>query len=183
MWVRGVRAVNHNSYGFDPHGTRKTWSHYLVIEGCVAEQNGLDGFTLDQTKHISLLDSIARRNARHGVNIVTGSANVLVRRVSATLNGAADVGDHTVGCGIIAQNNDKELQTRDCIIDDSIVAESPRGGICLSDVINVTISNTRALLSRFPTSPCFLLRSSRSVALLNSTCVARSLRRVSALHS
>lgn len=103
LWIRGVRAVNHGAYGFDPHGTRKLWSHYLVMQGCVAERNGLDGFTLDQTKHVSLLDSIAHRNSRHGVNIVTGSVDVLVRRVSASMNGADQVGAGAVGCGIIVQ--------------------------------------------------------------------------------
>lgn len=172
LWIRGVRMRNHYAYGFDPHGTRATWSNYLVIEGSVAEKNGLDGFTLDQTKHISLLDSVARDNYRHGVNIVTGSSDVVVRRLTSQNNGE-DPGRRNVGCGITVQNNDPALQTKDCILDSNTIMEATRAGVCVSDSINVTISNTKTTIMRTD-SPCYLLRTSSKVAIVNSTCLNKS---------
>ena len=181
LWIQGVRAINHREYGFDPHGTRDSWSHYLVMQDCVADNNGKDGFALDQTNHISLLDSAARRNARHGVNIVTGSRDVLMRRVSVDFNGGVLPG--SFGCGIIAQNNVKELQTQDIVIDNSTVTESPRGGVCISDSMNVTVSNLNTTITRFYQAPCFLLRQARSVRFKNAHCTARSGRRISEIQS
>lgn len=80
---------------------RKKWSNYVCIEGCVVDDNGKDGFTLDRSRNIALLDSSARRNARHGVNIVTGSRNVLVRNVQSHHNGVDNL--EKVGCGVIVQ--------------------------------------------------------------------------------
>lgn len=179
LWVRGVRMVNHREYGFDPHGVlegkRRVWSHYLVIERCEANRNGLDGFTLDQTRHISLLDSSAEGNKRHGVNVVTGSKDVVVRRVTARDNG---LDRKLAGCGIMVQNNNKKVQTRDCILDRNVVVDAFRGGVCVDDSINVTISNTKTTIRKYPKTPCYLFRQSKKVVIIKSSCDAVSGQRV-----
>lgn len=66
VYLNRVRVRNHHGYGFDPHGSKKFWSYRLIIENCVSEKNGLDGFTLDQTIRGSVRNCLARNNGRHG---------------------------------------------------------------------------------------------------------------------
>lgn len=89
----------------------------------------------------------------------------------------------TCVCVRLRRNNDKTLQTRDCVLDWNTVSESPRGGVCVSDAVNVTISNTNATITRFSDTPCYLLRNSTQVVLKNSRCITRSMRRVSQIDS
>lgn len=66
LYLYRVRVIRHAGYGFDPHGSKKYWGYYLVIDDCRAERSGLDGFTIDQTVHASITRCVSTANDRHG---------------------------------------------------------------------------------------------------------------------
>lgn len=173
VWLDGIKVMNNLKYGFDPHGKQDIWGKYLVIDNCCAENNGLDGFTLDQTLHISLLNSVAIGNGRHGVNVVTGSRNVVIKNNNFVNNGEAS----KVGCGIVLQNN-KELSTSYATISYNQVRNSPRAGICLDDVHNVNISHVTIHIDTYPRTVCIFLARVKKVSISNTTCNVTSGRRL-----
>ena len=68
-----VEIMNCTGYGFDPH-TRTT---RLLMLGCVAHHNGLDGaydgITLDGNYEAEVIGCTSYANGRHGFNLVTAS--------------------------------------------------------------------------------------------------------------
>ena len=137
LYLQGVSVQNNIGYGFDPHGSKLEWAYYLLIDGCEAVNNGLDGFTLDQTYFVTLKRSWAYNNARHGLNIVTGSNYVRV-----TLNVMKDNGfDSGVGCNMMAQNN-QELGTKNLEFSYNRLFNARKAGFCFSDVSDVRVSNS-----------------------------------------
>jgi parallel beta-helix repeat protein len=139
-----VRVRNFQGYGFDPHGVKPSiWGKSLTITNCVSENNGWDGFTLDQTKDIVCENNTAKGNGRHGFNIVTGSANILLKNNYIKDNGFTYYDKETkstgVGCGVMMQNN-LEYGTQNMNVDQNIIISSAKAGICLNNVLNVEIS-------------------------------------------
>lgn len=139
VWMRGVRVRNNHTYAFDPHGSKDRWGYYLVVEDCISECNGLDGFTIDQYFYVSVLRCVGDRNDRHGVNVITGSRVVLVKDCVFRANGAASGS----GFGIVAQNNDTrgKFGTRSCRFVSNRVEDCTRGAVCLRDVSDITLRN------------------------------------------
>jgi parallel beta-helix repeat protein len=79
-----VEVYNCTDYGFDPHErcTR------FVFNGCIAHDNGLDGFTFDGCYGLSVINCSSFLNGRHGINLVTGSANVAITNCIVNTNGS-----------------------------------------------------------------------------------------------
>ena len=148
IFLNELKIVNFQGYGFDPHGTKSEWGHGLVITNSVAESNGYDGFTLDQTIGITITGSESRYNDRHGINVVTASKKTCVSHNLAEYNGYA-----TKGCGIAVQSNQKELiseksgktieesKTQNYKLEGNVILDNIRGGICLKDAPDATLKD------------------------------------------
>lgn len=141
VWMARVRVRHNHKYAFDPHGSNDRWAYFLVIEDCVSEGNGLDGFTIDQTFYVSVLRCTGRRNERHGVNVISGSRFVLVKHCVAESNGSVS----GKGFGLVAQNNltDGDLNTNSVIFVENTVKDCFRGAVCLRDVWDVRVDSNR----------------------------------------
>ncbi|AYV81807.1 MAG: hypothetical protein Harvfovirus64_1, partial [Harvfovirus sp.] len=135
-----VRVTQMTRYGFDPHGHKNAmeWAQNLTITNCISDENGWDGFTIDQTEYITLWNNIARENGRHGFNIVTGSTNGIISNNTATNNGYDLDPDTMGGCGITVQNN-FNLGTSHIQILSNLLVNNKRAGICLNQVTDITI--------------------------------------------
>lgn len=164
LYLKRVLVKNNIGYGFDPHGSKTYWSYYLLIEDCVAHDNGLDGFTLDQTKFVGIRYSTSFDNARHGMNIVTGT-----RYVVALGNEVKDNGfDSAVGCGIMAQNN-QGFGTRYIKILKSIAKNNRKASICLNDVTDIEIADNK-LSNKHPKAVCYMFDDARKIKLYGNKC-------------
>lgn len=73
LYLYRVRVVHNLGYGLDPHGDKIEWGYRLIIDECEAIENGMDGITIDQTMYALIRNSSSIKNARHGINIVTGT--------------------------------------------------------------------------------------------------------------
>ncbi len=141
VWLYRVRCRSNYTYALDPHGDKgppPRWSFYLVVEECVSERNGLDGITVDQSMYVSVLRCVCKNNARHGVNVVTGSRYVLVKGCRLELNGA----ESGNGFGLVAQNNDTrgKFGTHSVIFAENSVRSCYKGAVALRDVHNITVT-------------------------------------------
>ncbi len=124
-----VEIYNVSRYGFDPHeGTRQ-----LVITHCVARDNGADGFTIDGSSDVTIVDSEAYGNGRHGFNIVTGSADLELLANQAYGNG---------GSGLAIQTGDNEIRawTSGVIVSGGRYDDNGRAGIEVRQASDVVIS-------------------------------------------
>lgn len=124
-----VEIHNVSRYGFDPHeGTRQ-----LVITHCVAHDNGADGFTIDGSSDVTIVDSEAYGNGRHGFNIVTGSTDVELLANQSYGNG---------GSGLVIQTGDNEIRawTSGVVVSGGRYDDNSRAGIEVRQASDVTIS-------------------------------------------
>ncbi len=132
VWMKNMRIINNKWYGFDPHGANTDWSYYLVMEDCYSARNGKDGYTIDQYYYVSLLNSVAVDNDRHGINVVSGSRYVLIK--------GNRVRGHS-GCGLTVQNN--EFGTRSTRFMENILEDYGLAGICIRGVHDVQAVRNR----------------------------------------
>lgn len=93
----GVDVANCSRYGVDPH--ERTVG--LTIKSVSAHHNGVDGIVVDFCRDVRIENTTAFANGRHGINVVTGSQNVLVLNSSSTGNG---------GSGLVIQTGDNEAR-------------------------------------------------------------------------
>lgn len=182
LWLNKVRIKNNYGYGFDPHGSKTHWAYFLLIENSMADRNGLDGFTLDQTYFVSLLNSLSIANDRHGINIVTGSRYSVIKGNRAISNGYKVSG--RVGCGFVAQNN-QEKGTYGVRMIANKAIDSSKAGILIDDVENVILTgNTVTNWNRASKAQCVRLSSTKryrskqkrvqGVKLIRNTCAVRA---------
>ncbi len=99
--------------------------------------NGLDGFTLDQTYYVTLKQSRERNNARHGLSIVTGTRYVQVVENVMKGNGF----DSDVGCNMVAQNN-QQLGTKHIRYSYNRLVNGRDAGFCFDNVSDVVVSRS-----------------------------------------
>lgn len=128
-----VEIYGVSRYGFDPHeGTRQ-----LVITHCVSHDNGADGFTIDGSSDVTIVDSEAYGNGRHGFNIVTGSADVELLANQAYGNS---------GAGLVIQTGDNEVRawTAGVVVSGGRYDDNSRAGIEVRQASDVTISGVVA---------------------------------------
>ncbi|AYV80991.1 MAG: hypothetical protein Harvfovirus12_27 [Harvfovirus sp.] len=142
IWFDYVRVTEMNHYGFDPHGhkTIMFWGQNLTITNCISDNNGWDGFTLDQTFNIVAENNLASNNGRHGYNVVTGSGHALIQNNIAIDNGYYYVPPPAKGCGITVQNN-FQFGTKDVHIIGNTLINNNFAGICLNNVSNIIIED------------------------------------------
>lgn len=159
-----VKTMNFQGYGFDPHGQKKTniYGNVLLIKNCLSTHNNWDGFTLDQTKNVYVVNCTARSNGRHGFNVVTGSNNVTLLNVTSFVDGYYFTTGS--GCGIQVQNN-QGYPTRNVVIINNTIIDPKKAGICLNGVSNIQIKGNRNY-----GKTCFRIENSSNVTINNNTC-------------
>lgn len=143
IWFDYVKVDSFQDYGFNPHGIKsdRIWANYLTISNCISQNNGWDGFTIDQTFYGFITNSLSQNNGRHGFNIVTGAKFINLDNNTAENNGINDnTFDNVNGCGFTVQNNFL-FDTSDVIMNNNIITNNLKSGICLSDVYNINITN------------------------------------------
>lgn len=160
----GVRVMNFQGYGFDPHGQKKTniYGDILIIKNCLSTHNDWDGFTLDQTKNIYVSNCTARSNGRHGFNVVTGSKNVTIVNSTSFVDGYYYLTGS--GCGVKVQNN-QGYPTENVKILNMLVIDPKKGGICIEGVTNIVATNNRLY-----GKTCFRIETTTNVTVNNNTC-------------
>ena len=131
---------NWYGYGLDPHGASSIYApgYHTTITNCVVRDNAYDGITVDKTEHSLVSGNTIVNNARHGINIVTGSKFANIYGNTITNNGWWYEGKPGVGCGIMLQNN-QFFDTRDAVVHGNTIVNASRAGICLTDVENIEI--------------------------------------------
>lgn len=164
LYLRRVGTINHGGYGFDPHGSKKHWSYYLLLEDCYARNNGLDGFTLDQTFYVGMTGCLSEKNDRHGTNIVTGTRYAVISRNVMRNNGFPS----KVGCGIMSQNN-QGFGTIGIRLVNNVVINSRKASLCFNGVKSVVVSGNRVSNSNNKAF-CYYVDQSRGVAFRSNTC-------------
>jgi parallel beta-helix repeat protein len=183
VFVDGMAIKNFQGYGFDPHGVKatKTWSKNLTIINSYSGFNAWDGYTIDQSHNVILMNNTAESNGRHGFNIVTGSENVTMTNNYAIGNGFTYYME-TRGCGFMIQNN-LNYGTKNVNMTDNRIFNSSDAGVCATDVANIIISNN--IINLTSVRSCIRVRNvniglityneclnaSRGVLLTNSTVV------------
>lgn len=167
-----VHIMNFQGYGFDPHGTKTPvrWAKGLTITNCVSENNDWDGYTIDQTTDVLIDNCIAKFNGRHGINIVTGSQNVVIRNNYLYDNGHyfEDIGG---GCGIAVQNN-LNFGTRNIKVTNNTVLLSDRGSICINGAMDTLVSNNYAINA---TSCLQVSRGSKNITFQDNMCMTNQM--------
>lgn len=161
LLIRSVKVKNNLGYGFDPHGSKKHWSYYLVMENCKADNNMLDGFTIDQTVHASIIGGVSTGNDRHGYNVVTGTQLAVFRDCVARNNGQKS----KVGYGFVAQNN-QNYGTSRIVFDNIRSFNSWRGAVKFKDVFDITVRRSKFTGK----SLCYELAKTRNIRLFGNTC-------------
>jgi parallel beta-helix repeat protein len=129
IMVDGVEVKNVSRYGFDPH--EQTIG--LTFQNSVAHHNGADGFTIDYSSDVTLINNQAYANGRHGFNVVTSSSDVQFIDNDAWGNG---------GSGVVVQTGDNELRafTSDVSIVGGTYFDNGRAGIEVRQSMDVSIS-------------------------------------------
>ena len=176
VYLRRVAAVHNQGYGFDPHGSKTHWAYYLLLDGCVAEDNALDGFTLDQTLYVALLNSVTVSNARHGVNLVTGTRYCRVYNTTARDNGF----ESRVGCNMMAQDN-QNFGTRHVHFVRNSLVNGMKAGLCVNNVRDVAYERN-VVDNPKNVGFCYHLVKSRATTLRASSCNAVKKTRVLRTH-
>lgn len=163
FYIKSVKVQNNGGYGFDPHGSKKEWASYLVIDDCVAEHNGYDGFTIDQTVYASVFNCYAAGNARHGFNVVTGTRHAHLKHCIARDNGV----ESKVGFGFVAQNNGN-FGTKSIIFSKCTATTNFKGGFKLSGVSDIIIRNSDVYGTG--KSVCYEMANTTNVVLNGNGC-------------
>lgn len=172
VFVDRVKIINFQGYGFDPHGSKKlqVWGVNLTITNSHAENNGFDGFTIDQSRHVTLRNNTAKNNARHGFNIVTGTTNVLMTNNMAIDNGYWYY-TGSRGCGVMIQNNLAYGTARVSVLNNTII-NSADAGICMNEVVNMTAMYN--VVNRTSIGTCIRLRNVTNAVISSNTCLFAS---------
>ena len=167
-----VKVTNFQYYGFDPHGQKKTltYGNGLVIKNCIASHNSLDGFTLDQSLNIYVVNSTSHDNGRHGFNVVTGSKYTIIENCSS-INDGYYFSATSTGCGVSIQNN-QNFGTHSAVIRNMSITNPKKAGVCLNGVYNITVENN-IIISR----TCMRVESTNNTNIRNNTCINSSVTR------
>jgi parallel beta-helix repeat protein len=168
--VDGMGIINFQGYGFDPHGIKatKTWSVNLTIINSYAGNNDWDGYTIDQSTNVLIANNTAYHNGRHGYNIVTGTYNIIIINNTAYDNGYYYYHGNE-GCGIAIQNN-LQYGTRNALVKNNTFVNSKDAGICLNDVVNITVVDNTVY--RNNTITCIKTIKVTSTIVANNTCLS-----------
>ncbi|HEY9217505.1 MAG TPA: glycosyl hydrolase family 28-related protein [Phenylobacterium sp.] len=125
--LQRVEIMNVSRYGFDPHEQTR----HLTIRDSVAHDNLGDGFTIDFCFDTVLENNVAYGNGRYGFNIVTSSHDLLLKN---------NVAHHNAAAGIAVQKgSDDRPMIYDVKIEGGAVYANGRSGINIKDSEKVTV--------------------------------------------
>jgi hypothetical protein len=163
-----VHIHDFQGYGFDPHGykTKSIYGSNLIITNCISNDNGWDGFTLDETNGITFTNNVAIHNGRHGINVVTGSTKVVISNCKTQDNGYFYYSGAT-GCGIMIQNN-QLFGTNTVSVSNTVVSNDKKGGICTNDVFNIVMDKNTITTPTY----CIGLINSHAITITNNACTS-----------
>lgn len=153
VFMDSVNVVRWNGYGIDPHGETGEYifSNNFRAINSIFRDNEWDGIAIDKTNDVVLTGNIIENNGRHGINIGTGSYNIIIDGNQIHDNGFFYYGKYdenknnilAQGCGIKAQNNEK-WGTNNIIVSNNIISNSNFSNICFNSVDNAIISDNIA---------------------------------------
>lgn len=171
--VDSFGVINFQGYGFDPHGIKDsmTWSQGLTISNSYAAFNDWDGYTIDQSTDVVLVNNTAHDNGRHGFNIVTGTYN-LVMYGNVAFNNGFYYYEGNPGCGVAIQNN-LYYNTRNITAYGNVFDNNDDAGVCVTDVTNITIVNntiTNVNYTDFAINLCIKIINTTETNVLNNLC-------------
>lgn len=128
--LSGVEIKNASRYGFDPHED----SIAVRIEYSIAHNNGVDGFIIDGSRDVTLINNSSFDNGRHGFNITTGSEGVHLIDNDSGSNG---------GAGIVVQTGNNEIRTptSNVVISGGVVEGNGRAGVEIRNSDHVSVSD------------------------------------------
>jgi parallel beta-helix repeat protein len=150
VWVRRVKAINCPGYGFDPHGVpgQTDSTDYMIVEDCWAENNNLDGITIDKSHNVIVKNNFAINNRRNGIELTTGTTSTIVEGNHIKHSGFNyfNVGDNkfTTACGIKIQdqlNKGQRWGTKMSIINNNYIFNASDSGICIVEAKEMVVSN------------------------------------------
>lgn len=151
----GVRTINFQGYGFDPHGMKPTsFAYNLTIINSISNDNDWDGFTIDQSINVLVENCTAFNNGRHGFNIVTASKFVTLNNITTRNNGFFYY-TKDPGCGIAMQIN-KGFETQILMGHNAYLLYDNKGGFCTTGNVsaivlsNMTIYNSNRCIHLSP---------------------------------
>lgn len=146
------------------HGSKNRWMSHLLLEGCIAAQNTLDGFKIEQTKLGSVSHNLAEGNARHGISIVGGSKHTMV-----LCNQVED----NKKCGI---NVGKEKKTRPerALIAENEIVHSGFAGFCIRNADYVIVKDSEIRNEKGTMEYCYDVRDAKTTVVRNITCYVKS---------
>ena len=148
--MRRLIAKNCAGYGFDPHAHSDSIpTTNLLIEDCESFGNAFDGFTLDMTRNSTFQRNYAHDNDRHGINLVTTSADLLIVNSRSIHNGATGLmgqnGTHnvTIQSNEFTNNGLQGIYLRDaddCTVSGNALHDNGRSGLLLRLADRTTVS-------------------------------------------
>lgn len=115
--------------------------------------NNWDGFAIDKVRNGIISNNIARNNGRHGINVITGSENVLVINNVCEDNGYEyNLNPETQGNGITVQSNigltgDTTYITKQITIKENTIRNNSKYAIYFSKIENCTAEGNTASLN------------------------------------
>lgn len=137
------------------------------MEDCFASGNGKDGFTIDQYFFVSMLNSVAIDNDRHGINVVSGSRFVLVKGNRIVRNRF---------CSLVAQNN--EFGTGAVLFKGNYAKDYRLAAVCLRGVFDVDVVENMMHTTRNARSTAFYLHNSRGSKIVHNAYISNNRRTV-----
>jgi hypothetical protein len=138
LYVNRVCVHSMQHYGLTMQGMNETSiAQNLTIKNSVSYNNGWDGYEVQMTNNVNIVNCTAYDNVRHGFNIMNGVSNAKLHNISTNYNGwYYSTG---VGCGINIQNN---TSTNNIIMTEVALLNDSRAGICMvGDVNNINLDN------------------------------------------
>jgi len=155
--VERVYAHDFPGYGFDPHADGPNPSRQISITNCVAERNGLDGFTFAAVEDGTLSNNTSIGNDRHGFNATdeegvsitmtnnvsrgNGSAGAVVQNQADNVTITGNLLAENDGDGVRVGNGDDT--SKYVTVSSNIIRDNAGYGLSLRASDSVNISNNQ----------------------------------------
>lgn len=170
VWIHYVSAINFQRYGFNPHGHTGDglYTTNLILEHCSANDNVIDGFSIDSSKNVTIINCGAHNNGRHGISIISESGNVTIKNNNITNNGFHYPPCNS-GCAVRIYNSIDD-NGGDVIIEDNYIADNERAGVCYKNTDDIEVHNN--FINE--TYLCVDCVNSYDSIINNNTCIAQN---------
>lgn len=128
VFVLRVEIREVSRYGFDPHELTTR----LMLQDCVAHDNGVDGFVLDGVRECLVSGCEAYDNGRHGFNVVTFSQDIVFTDTTSYGNG---------GAGFVVQRGSEDIPSPGIVLFDGGASyDNGREGILLQMTSDIVVT-------------------------------------------